>query len=69
MYLPSGTTKDNAFGGERGGAIEVSDVGTTFFTNDVEYMLNPTRMNSGVVNEEDINAITKKTTELLDKNI
>ena len=34
--LPSSTTKDNAFGGERGGAIELFDDGTTFFTHDVE---------------------------------
>ena len=48
MNLPSSTTKDNAFGGERGGAIELFDDGTTFFTNDVEDMLDLMRMKSGV---------------------
>ena len=65
--LPSSTTKDNAFGGERGGAMELIDDGTTFFTNDVEDMLDLTRLNSGVVNEDDINAIISKTKDLLDK--
>ena len=69
MNLPSSTTKDNAFGGERVGAIELFDDGTTFFSNDVEDMLNLTRMNSGVVNDENINAMMKKTTELLNKKI
>ena len=67
MNLPSSTTKDNAFGGERGGAIELFDDGTTFSTNDVEDMLDLMRMNSGVINDEDINAIMKKSTELLNK--
>ena len=68
MNLPSSTTKDNAFGGERDGAIELIDDGTIFFTNDVEDMLDLTRMKSGVVNEDDINAIISKTTDLLKKN-
>ena len=66
---PSSTTKDNSFGGERGGAIELIDDGTTFFTNDVEDMLDLTRMKEGVVNEDDINAIISKTTDLLNKKI
>ena len=61
MNLPSSTSKDNAFGGERGGAIELFDDGTTFFTNDVEDVLDLTGMKSGVVNDEDINAMMKKT--------
>ena len=67
MNLPSGTTNNNAFGGERGGTIELVDNGTTFFTNDVGDMLDLTRMNSGVVNDEDINAMIKKTAELLNQ--
>ena len=39
MNLPSNTTKDNAFGGERGCAKDLFNDGTTFFTNDVEDML------------------------------
>ena len=62
MNLPSSTTKDNSFGGESGGAIELFDDGTTFFTNDVDDILDLTRMKSGVVNDKDINAIIKKTT-------
>ena len=32
MNLPSSATKGKAFGGERGGAIELFDDGTTFFS-------------------------------------
>ena len=65
MNLPSRTTKGNAFGGERGGAIELFNDGTTFFTNDVEDMQDLKRMKSGVVNDEYINTMMKKTTDLL----
>ena len=63
--FPSSITKDNAFGGERGGAIEMIDDSTTFFTNDVKDILK----NLGVVNDEDINAMMKKTTDLFNKKI
>ena len=43
------------------------DDGTTFFTNDVDDMLDLTRMDSAAVNYEDINAMMKKATDLLNK--
>ena len=69
MNLPSSTAKDNAFDGERGGAISLFNEGTIFFTNDVEDMLDLMRMKSGVVKDENINAMMKKTTDLLNKKI
>ena len=55
--------------GERDGAIETIDDVTILFTNDVEDMLDLTRMKSDVVNEDDINAMISKTTDLLNKKI
>ena len=67
MDLSSSTTKDNAFGGKRGGVVELFDDGIAFFTNDVEDMSDLTKMNPGVINDEDINAMMKKTTKLLNE--
>ena len=43
------------------------DDGTTFFTNDLEDMLDMTRMKSGVVNDDDISAMMKKIDDLLNE--
>ena len=67
--VPLSITKENAFVGERGGAIELFNDGTTFFPNDVEDILDLTRMKSGVINDENINAMMKETTDLLNKKI
>ena len=61
--LPSTTTKDNVFGGERDGVIEKKHDGTTFFNSDVGDMLDLMRMKAGVVNEDGISTMMKKTTD------
>ena len=62
--LPSSTiTKNNAFGGQWGGAMMTPP----FFTNDVEDMLDLKRMKTDIVNDDDISAMMKKTTDLLNE--
>ena len=65
--LPSITTKDNAFGSERGDAIEGEKDSITLLTTNVKDMLDLTWMKSGIVNKDDGKATMKKTIGFLDE--